>query len=276
MARNLDNMERKDIAYLVNSTPRYYYLVPLHFALVRRYAANLQWPLYMATEVPEHPVLLDLSANKGIHMLKLKEADKYFLESRLAGCLALPPEIKYVLPIQEDFLLGGRIDEKVIQESLEILDADPNVVSIRWMPCPGPKQGSQSYKQSSFKILEEDFMFTYQATIWRREAYQLFMSALIDMPGNMFASVVPNTARDETQRKKFLQIDFNIAENTFGQRKLVEILGKKIHLAWPRVHSYPNAVMLSPWPYRPTAVEKGKLGEWVYEFAKREGFPIQN
>jgi hypothetical protein len=36
----------------------------------------------------------------------------------------------------------------------------------------------------------------------------------------------------------------------------------------------PNAVMLSPFPYRPTAVEKGKVGEWVYEFAKREGFTI--
>lgn len=118
-------------------------------------------------------------------------------------------------------------------------------------------------------------MFTFQATLWRREDYLLYISSVLDIPEDALHLTIPGNIKDENQRKKFLQVDFNIAENTFGQRKFREVLGHKIHLAWPRAHSSPNAVMLCPWPYRPTAVEKGKLGEWVYEFAKREGFPIQ-
>lgn len=264
-------MERQDVAYFVNSTPKYFFLLQLHFTLIKRYAPSLKWPIYMATEVPENSILQDLTKKTDARILAIPEAYKYFLESRLATSKALHPQIKYIFPIQEDFLLGGRIDDRAIEEALTIFDEDPSVASIRLMPCPGPKQDSVKYKNSSFLQLDEDFMFTFQATLWRRECYELYLSAILDMPMEMF-SMPP--AKDENQRKKFFQVDFNIAENTFGQRKFREVLGNKIHLAWPRAHPHPNAVMLSPWPYRPTAVEKGKVGEWVYEFAKREGFVI--
>jgi len=268
-------MDRKDVAYFVNSTPKYFYLLPLHFTLVKRYASALKWPTYMVTETPQNQTIQDLSNQLGVQILTIPDSEKFFLESRVAACKALPNSIQYVFPIQEDFLLGGRIDEKAIEEALQIFDSDSNVASVRLMPCPGPKAGSPRYKSSNFFVLDEDFMFTFQATLWRREAYQLFLSAVLDIPEEAFHLRYPGNVRDELQKKKFLQVDFNIAENTFGQRKLREVLGSKIHLAWPRAHPNPNAVMLCPWPYRPTAVEKGKLGEWVYEFAKREGFPIQ-
>ena len=271
----IGRMERQDIAYFVNSTPKYFYLLPLHFTLVKRYATGLKWPIYMVTETPDHPAIQDLSNNNGVSVLPIPDSEKFFLESRLAACKALPKTVRYIFPIQEDFLLGGRIDESAIQEALQIMDDDSTVASVRLMPCPGPKPGSTRYKSSSFYILNEDFMFTFQATLWRKEAYELFMSSLLEIPEEAFHIKYPGNVRDEIQKKKFLQVDFNIAENTFGQRKLREVLGNKIHLAWPRAHPNPNAVMLSPWPYRPTAVEKGKVGEWVYEFAKREGFPIQ-
>jgi hypothetical protein len=272
-------MERQDVAYFVNSTPKYFYLLPLHFTLVKRYAAALKWPIYMATETPNHPEIQDLSKTEGIKIQAIPEKDRFFLESRIAACQALPSNIKYVFPMQEDFLLGGRIDEKAIQEALSIMDDDHNVVSVRLMPCPGPKEGSFRYKSSNFFILREDFMFTFQATLWRREAYQQFIASVCEIPFELFKAqyILSNPAYegDENHKKKFLQVDFNIAENYIGQNKLIEVLGAKTHLSVARIHKYPNAVMLSPWPYRPTAVEKGKLGEWVYEFAKREGFPIQ-
>lgn len=269
-------MNRQDTAYLVNSTPKYFYLLPLHFTLVQRYAANLKWPTYIATEVPENKIIQDISKNIGVKVIPLEQKDRFFIESRLAACKALPSSIRYVLPIQEDFLLGGRIDESAIQESLQILDLDPMVASIRWMPCPGPKAGSRQYKNFSYKILNEEFMFTYQATLWRREEYILFLSAILDIPEEIFIQRQHLQGKDENQLKKIIQVDFNLAENHFGQQKFQEVFRGKIHLAWPRAYSYPNAVFLSPWPYRPTAVEKGKLGEWVYEFAKREGFPIES
>ena len=269
-------MDRQDVAYFVNSTAKYFYLLPLHFTLVKRYAASLKWPQYMITETPEDPIIQDISKNLHIKILTIPESERYFLESRAAACRVLPPEVRYVFPIQEDFLLGARIDESMIQEALQIFDEDPEVVSIRLMPCPGPKEGSQRYKTSRFLILNEDFMFTFQATLWRRETYELYMSSLAQLPNEMFRLML-NTRKFETeaQKKKFVQVDMNIAENQFGQQKFREMFGKKIHLGSPREHPNPNAVMLSPWPYRPTAVERGKLGEWVYEFAKREGFPIR-
>jgi hypothetical protein len=268
-------MNRQDVAYFVNSTPKYFYLLPLHFALLKRYAAELKWPTFMVSEVPTHPALQDLTGTLGIRILPIAEKDRFFLESRLAATKALPQEIQYILPIQEDFLLGGRIDAKAIEQALDILDQDPEVASIRLMPCPGPQSGSVRYKDSGYFVLNEDFLFTFQATLWRRKDYEIFLASLLEMPEEMFAARMPTIWKDENQKKKFLQVDFNLAENSFGQRKFKEVLGTKIHLAWPRAHRAPNAVMLSPWPYRPTAVEKGKLGAWVYEFAEREGYPIQ-
>ena len=103
-------MNRTDIAYLINSTPKYYYLLPLHLILVRRYAPELTWPIYIASEEPEHPILVECVNTHGVKILPLKQVDRFFLESRLAATLALPPEIKYVFPIQEDFLLERRPD----------------------------------------------------------------------------------------------------------------------------------------------------------------------
>lgn len=267
-------MERQDVAYFVNSTPKYFFLLKLHFTLLRRYAEDLKWPVYMVSEKPGDPILQELKETLGVEILEIPENESFFLESRLAACKRLPKEIKYILPIQEDFLLGSRIDAKGIEEALTIFDTDSEVVSIRLMPCPGPKAGSKRYKMSSFLKLEEDFLFTFQATLWKREAYELFLSSLLDIPDDLFLERIPNSSKTEMQRKKWIQVDFNLAENTFGQRKIKEELGKKLHLGWPRAHVHPNAVFLCPWPYRPTAVEKGKVGDWVYEFAKREGVPI--
>ena len=261
-------MNRTDIAYLINSTPKYYYLLPLHLLLVRRYAPELAWPIYIASEEPEHPILAECVNTYGVKILPLKQSDRFFLESRLAATLALPPEIKCVFPIQEDFLLERKPDGEVIKEAATLLESMPDLSSIRFMPCPGPPT-TQKVGWASLKGTH--YMFSYQATLWNRGDYLLFLSAVLDMGG--FESLCPPNLSDD-KRKKWLQVDFNIAENQFGQQKFAEILGNKTHLGWVRQGKQPNAVYLSPWPYRPTAVEKGILGQWAIDLAKREGCPL--
>jgi hypothetical protein len=170
--------------------------------------------------------------------------------------------------MQEDFLLERKPDAEAIKEAATLLESMTELSSIRFMPCPGPPT-TQKVGWASLKGTH--YMFSYQATLWRRADYQLFLSAVLDMGG--FESLCPPNLSDD-KRKKWLQVDFNIAENQFGQQKFAEILGHKNHLGWVRQGKQPNAVYLSPWPYRPTAVEKGVLGQWAIDLAKREGFPL--
>ncbi len=271
-------MERQDIAYVLNSTPKYFYLLPLHFGLLRRYAKGMKWPLYFGTEAPENDELKDFKEDMKI--IHLEEKDKYFLESRYATVKKLPESIKYIFPIQEDFLLERFPNEKQIVEALDILDSDESVVSIRLMPCPGPRDDDDFYRDSKyFKILGEKntMMYTFQATLWRRKAFEDFYEEILKHCDPNRQSFIPQPIQNLSyeKKKKFIEVDWNISENSFGQGKLKEVLGNYKHLAYMRDHTKPNAVYMCPWPYRPTAVEKGVLGSWVPELAKREGFPLE-
>jgi hypothetical protein len=265
-------MDRQDIAYLVNSTPNYYYLLKLHFTLLRRYAPRLTWPIYVVSEVPDDPVLQACVRDLDIKILPIEKRDRFFLESRLAGALALPEEIKYILPIQEDFLLDHTPMYDRIEEALHILDEDSTVSTIRLMPCPGPLPTAPYYKNSRVwkTVLGGGYIFTYQATLWRREDFCLFFSALVEYPIEALNLKDIIHLPLDVQKKK-IQVDFNLAENRIGQAKFLELLGQKTHIGWVRKHSHPNAVYLCPWPYRPTAVEKGVLGNWAKELGAREG-----
>jgi len=259
-------MDRTDCAYLINTTPKYFYLLNLHITLLHRYAPSLAWPIYLATEAPE---LVSLS---NVTVLTLPKNKAGFFESREAAVAMLPDTIKYVFPIQEDFLLEGRPMEKEIAEALNILDTDPKVMSLRLMPCPGPNVLDVSYKPIPlWKILDFDveMVFTYQATIWRRTPYQTFMKSLLHKIDHL----------DERQ-KIVAAIKVNIAEIAEGQMLLRNCLKplaqekEQLHLAYPRAYSHPNAVYLCPWPYRPTAVVRGVLEQWASELAKRESVPL--
>jgi hypothetical protein len=47
-----------------------------------------------------------------------------------------------------------------------------------------------------------------------------------------------------------------------------------MHVGWKRAGPWSNAVYMSPWPYRPTAIVQGRLEPWAAELGKREGVPI--
>jgi len=271
-------MERADCAYLINTTPKYFYLLPLHIILLRRYAEGMNWPVYIATESPELLPLFD----KSVSIIVLDQAESDFLTSRSAAVCKLPASIRYVFPIQEDFLLEGRPMEGPIADALRILDTDEEVDSLRLMPCPGPI-GLESYEgpkgqkgpKGPWKILQypmDRLIFTYQATLWRRDAYQTYMNALVATLPTHFTQA----------QKNRVGIKINLAEVEQGQKILLGLLPgmqkqtqkNQKHLAWSRAGPQPNAVYLCPWPYRPTAVVQGGLELWATQLAEREGIPL--
>ena len=264
-------MNRQDVCILLNSTPKYFYLLPLQLTLLRRYAPSLEWPVYFATEVPEHPIAKQLETEFNVKILVLPEEKAGFLESREAALRLLPSEILYVLPLQEDFLMDRTPDYKSLLGALFILDTDRTVSSLRLMPCPGPHESDPLYtKEKPWRILgpQDIYLFTYQATLWRKMDIVTYYAKLL--------SSIQKDFGDKTDaEKKYVALTSNIGENHYGQKLLRECLKDTLHLAWPRAHQNSNAVYLCPWPYRPTAVTRGRLENFAAELFQREGVKFE-
>jgi hypothetical protein len=256
-------MDRTDIAYLLNSTPKYYYLLELHVALIRRYAPKCKWPIYFATEEPENPVCKILK-DYSVTVIALERENSSFISSRKRALELLPDSIKYVLPMQEDFLLERSVDTNTIYESVNILDKESDIISIRYMPCPGPNEINSNYSRVWKYIKNDTYLFTFQATLWRRnECLQYYTAIKNEVDSRRFSS---------EEERNLYEVKMNIAENSSGQKIFATLFSNKKTLGYIRQHKYPNAVYLSPWPYRPTAVIKGVLQPFAKELAEREGF----
>lgn len=256
-------MWRQDVCILLNSTPKYYFMLELQVVMLRRYATSIHWPVYLATEVPDHEVCVKLARDYGVEILPLKMEDAGFLESRAAALRMLPNTIKYVLPLQEDFLLDRQPMANELLEALYYMEMDKKISSVRLMPCPGPVESDVLYTHGKpWAVLSDDdiYLFTYQATFWRKENLLAYFSELIK-------SVA--TATEEEKRTAALKM--NIAEVYVGKDILRKILPSSIHLAYKRVGKWSNAVYLCPWPYRPTAIVRGKVEPFAEELFKREG-----
>jgi hypothetical protein len=264
-------MNRQDVCLLVNSTPKYFYLLPLQLTLLRRYAPFLQWPVYFATEVPEHPIAKQLEKEFDVKILSIPEEKEGFLESRETALKLLPSTILYVLPLQEDFLLDRTPDIQSLTDAFFILDTDRHVSSLRLMPCPGPHEEDILYsKEKSWKVLgpKNQYIFTYQATLWRRLDLSIYLQALLH-------SIEKDFGKREDKEKKYLALTSNVGENHYGQKVLKQSLPDTLHLSCPRLHENSNAVYLAPWPYRPTAVVRGRLEAFAEELFRREGVKFE-
>lgn len=254
-------MERSDIAYLINSYPNYYYILDLHLGLLRRYASSCKWPIYFATEEPEHKISIMLKDKYGVNILILEKENSSFLTSRKRALELLPENIKYVMPMQEDFLLERYIDTNSIEESIKILDEEEKIFCVRYMPCPGPHKDNISYRSKWKHISDKDtYRFCFQASLWKRNECQEWYSAICD---------------EVTKRgRKELELKMNIAENEIGQSLFLSLFNNKSTIAYIREHKEPNAVYMCPWPYRPTAIIKGVLQPFAIELGQREGFKL--
>jgi len=264
-------MDRQDVCILLNSTPKYFFMLPLQLTMLRRYAPMLKWPIYFATEVPQDPIAKQLKEEFQVTILPLPQEESGFLESRQTALSMLPSEILYVLPLQEDFLLDRSPDVQNLLDALFILDTDRNVSSLRLMPCPGPHKEDTLYvKEKPWRILgpKNNYIFTYQATLWRRLDLNIYLTALLQ-------SIEKDFKNRSQADEKYLALTNNVGENHYGQKVLKQCLPDTLHLCWPRAHENPNAVYLCPWPYRPTAVTRGKLEPFAEELFRREGVKFE-
>ena len=263
-------MDRKDVCLLINSTPKYFYLLPLQLTMLKRYASQLKWPIYFATEALDHPITVKLIVEFGVKVISLAGSEAGFLESRQAALQKLPSSIAYVLPLQEDFLLDRKPDYDSLKDALFILDTERMVSSLRLTPCPGPQPSDLQYsKEKPWRILGErnQYIFTYQATLWRRMDLQMYYTEL----NHQIEKI--NTSASEEDKKQLALVN-NLGEASFGQKVLQKVLPNTYHLAWPRVGPWSNAVYLCPWPYRPTAVVRGSLEPFAKELFDREGIKL--
>ena len=264
-------MNQPSVAYLVNSTPKYYGILPLHFALIRRYAPDLHWPIYLATEIPDHPICQKVAVEYGVKILPIPAERAGFLESRLAALEALKLEkgIQLVLPMQEDFLLERIPMKEALTKAVLLLLSKPDNSSVRLMPSPGPQGAIEvDHTWTVLNPQRDLYGFTFQATLWRLDDCITWYSKLCSELERQY----PKATTDSTTRRH-AEIRVNFAENPAGQAMFWSM--EKRHLAWKRAGPWANAVYLSPWPYRPTAIVQGKLEGWAEELGKREGVPIQ-
>uniref|UniRef100_A0A6C0D6X3 Glycosyltransferase n=1 Tax=viral metagenome TaxID=1070528 RepID=A0A6C0D6X3_9ZZZZ len=258
-------MNRNNIAYLINSTPKYYYILELHLVLLRRYAHTLKWQVYLATEEPDHLVCKLLQEKYKVEILVLEKENSSFLSSRKRALELLPESIQYVIPMQEDFLLERNIDMETINESIDILDNYKNIFCIRYMPCPGPNEKNPNFNDRFryFNIEHDFYMFSFQASLWKKNECLRFYTEIC----NKVKSYGVTNSVD-------LEVRNNIAENIDGQTLFNNLFSNSFVVGYKRTHSFPNAVYMSPWPYRPTAIIKGVLQPFAKELAEREGVKL--
>lgn len=260
-----EKMDRRDCCLLINSCEKYFWILEPLMGLLRRYAPDLKWPVYLATEKYDDFQIQRICKTYKVEILKLAEEDSDFLESRVAAIKMLPPEIRYVLPLQDDFLLERPGPNGLaLKEALNIFDTDLNVLSMRLMPCPG-SNGSKVYAGKWKQLVGNDMLFSYQATLWRREVFSSYLSRVIQHG---------REEHPDLKGKAWNQycIGVNPAENYLGQSMLAAMYPQGVHLCWAREGTFANAVYLCPWPYRPTAVVQGKLQAFAEELIHREGF----
>jgi hypothetical protein len=263
------------LAYLVNSTPAYYYLLPLHFTLVKRYAPFIE-NLFLATEVPEHPICAQVAKDHGVTLIPLDTRDAGFLASRAAALqqLTLSGKFLHVIPVQEDFLIDRVPDFGALVEARTIVeDSQGLIASARLMPCPGPKGATMVTRPlwAGLTPGTDEYGFTFQATLWSLDACYAWYAALVKK-----LELEWPVATTSPEQRKHVEIRANFAENAEGQQFFWKFFKKRrqVHIGWVRSGPWSNAVYLSPWPYRPTAIVQGRLEPWAAELGKREGVPL--
>lgn len=274
---SLESSPLERTVYLVNSTPKYYSLLPLHFALLRRYGGlKMVMDVVLATEVPDHPIVRQVAADYDVEVLPLRAEDAGFLDSRAAALrtLAATGRWDYVLPMQEDFLLDRAPPLLKLGVGVGaywyLQREEEGVASVRLMPCPGPVgPGSELTQYWDLQAGRDTYGFTFQATLWR-------LKDCADWYTTLCAALEREWPRATTPPAKRIEVEVraNFAENAAGQRLFWEWSAARglRHKAYVRAGAWSNAVYLSPWPYRPTAIVKGRLEPWARELAQREGF----
>jgi hypothetical protein len=251
------------ICVLINTCPKYNDIAIASCVLIRRYAPALEWPIFLASSSFEAYHKTELEELKINVIEQTVEENADFIKSRIHALHKLK-DFSNVLFLQEDFLLDREPMYLALEEAARILQEDASVKCVRLMPCPAPTGLSYKNGQTTnpWSIIDPtpNAYFSFQASIWNIDWLHIFFERLLlDFQKN---------ERKISANKYWLLI--NPAEKTTGMIIALDIGGKFI--GYERKGNWPNAVFLSPWPYRPTAVEKGNIQSWASDFLEREGF----
>ena len=264
-------MDREDVVILVNSSPKYYYILDFFFGMLRRYAPTLKWDVILATEDPDNSYCKLVEEKYSVILLRIPVESSGFLNSRLEALKLLVNKYKYCLPLQDDFILEGAMDSNAIKTLFEYFNADSKLVSARLMPCPGPNSSYEVYPLWATIDNSDEYKFVFQATLWKTEACLKWYSRIC----KVLEDIAP-AARTAPSKRLQIELKENLAENKIGQTEFnkLSLENEYKHIAWIRKGKWPNAVYLCPFPYRPTAIVRGALEIWAVELAKREGFAL--
>jgi len=247
-------------AILINTCPKYKQLAISQIILLRRYSEELKWPIFIASTGFLQEEIAYLESLNITVIVQTEEDGSDFIKSRIHALKLLPAACAHVLALQDDFLVDRPVDYVSLDKTLLVMLYCPDVVGCRLMPCPPPKG---SFFKDAWQIIDPtpDCYFTFQATIWRRQWLIQFFERMIELAPDLHAKW-PDFTRNQ------FWLLANPCERDTGMRVAQELGGFQI--GWPRVGPWANAVYKSPWPYRPTAIEKGVLQPWARELLERE------
>ena len=248
------------VCVLINSCKKYNYLALAACKLIKRYAPDLKWPVYFATGGLTDEQKEDVLGLGFTYMEQSDNENADFIESRLYALRLLQKDYAFVLLLQDDFFLDRQPDYVALDKTVAMMTENPAVVCTRLMPCPGPT-GSEWLSWREI-VVDPYCYFSFQAGIWSTGWLITFFEGVVRKSQGLFGKY-PQYSRNQ------FWLLVNPCETEAGTDVAVELGGRFV--GWPRVGRWSNAVYLSPWPYRPTAVEKGVLQPWASEMLKREG-----
>ena len=247
------------VCVLINSCPKYNNLAVASCCFIRRYAAKLTWSIYLATAGLNDEQRGFLMA-AGINLIEQGPENGDFLESRIEALRVLRDIFTHVLLLQDDFFLDRSPSYEDLASTVDMMTANPEIVCTRLMPCPGPTGDMVLGKWQEINVDPHRY-FSFQASLWSISWLMRFFEEVIRR-ATPYMSKYPQYSRNQ------FWILVNPCESNVGSDVAVELGGKFV--GFPRAGRWPNAVYLSPWPYRPTAVEKGVIQPWAKEMLKRE------
>jgi len=249
------------VCILVNSCPKYNKIAVASCCLIRRYATGLKWPIYLASAgLDDEKKAMMMAA--GVHVMEQGPENGDFLESRIEALRILRESFSFVLLLQDDFFLDRAPNYDALEETVRMMTENPEIVCTRLMPCPGPTGDVVLGKWKEI-VVDPYCYFSFQAGVWSIPWLMRFFEEVVRRATPLMTKY-PHYSRNQ------FWLLVNPCETGVGTDVAVELGGRFV--GWPRAGRWSNAVYLSPWPYRPTAIEKGVIQPWATEMLKREEF----
>ena len=256
------------VAIAIATCAKYSFILDPLFSLMERYWPDRSVPIYLSCDA-------DLSRYRHVRGIKLIEEseDPGVLDVWVNLLKSIPHE--YVLVMQEDFIIENPVDNDLLLEIFRDLQRDRSIACVRLMPFP-PGEGSRiTLSKVPYTELtpEQDYSFSFQLTVWDRSVFIQFMESRIKK-GRTKAKQL-GWAKMDYRRPKPKPEVFQYFNPEFYGFELFEQFPDKKFLCIYSDHAMPESAQHAPIPYRPTAIEDGKVRRWAQDFLKREQVSIE-